>query len=241
MESLAIVEEGLLPVIANRLFVFDMDGTLLIRTTACIEIAKVSGTLDQLHILEHKFAAGEIDAFCFAQSIGALWGMVDEQVVRTAFEATPKLTNIKAVTALIRSGGGKSCLITMSPDFYANLFYEYGFDFIGASQFPRSSNERVKRENILSPQDKAAIVRGWCNRLGFELNKCVAFGDSLSDYPLFKELEHTVSINGDSTLRDLARYHYEGPDLHAAFLTICDALMTSQALRNCRSAGRSSP
>lgn len=122
MQSSANFEEELLAVVANRLFVFDMDGTLLIRTTACIEIAKVSGTLDQLHVLEQQFAAGEIDAFCFAQKIGALWGMMDEQVVRTAFEATPKLANIKAVTNLIRRGGGRSCLITMSPDFYAKCF-----------------------------------------------------------------------------------------------------------------------
>src|ERR1700728_138638 len=108
MKPPATIEEGLLSVMANRLFVFDMDGTLLMGTTACIEIAKVSGTLDQLHILEQKFAAAEIDAFCFAQNIGTLWGMVDEQVVRTAFEATLKLDNIKTVTALIRGAGGKS-------------------------------------------------------------------------------------------------------------------------------------
>ena len=211
---------------ANRLFVFDMDGTLLIGTTACIEIAKVSGTLEQLHVLEQQFAAGEIDAFCFAQNIGALWGLVDEHVVRTAFEATPKLANIQAVTNLIRRGGGKSCLITMSPDFYANLFYEYGFDFIGASQFPRGPHEEIQRERILNPKDKATLVQAWCGQLGFELSQCVAFGDSMSDYPLFQELEHTVSINGDARLRDLARYHYEGSDLHAAFVAICDALRT---------------
>jgi phosphoserine phosphatase len=117
----------------------------------------------------------------------------------------------------------------MSPDFYANLFYEYGFDFIGASQFPRHSDDEVRRDNILNPKDKARIVERWCNQLGFNLNQCVAFGDSMSDYPLFKELEHTVSINGDSALRDLARYHYEGSDLHEAFLAICDALMKSQS------------
>jgi len=230
MKSSASFEEELLRVIANRLFVFDMDGTLLIRTTACIEIAKVSGTLDHLHILEQKFAAGEIDAFCFAQSIGALWGMVDEQVVRTAFEATPKLANIKEVTTLIQRAGGKSCLITMSPDFYANLFYEYGFDFIEASQFPRSSNEQVKRERILNPTDKITLVERRCHQLGFELKQGVAFGDSMSDYHLFKELEHTVSINGDLTLRELARYHYEGSDLHAAFISICDALLVGREL-----------
>ncbi len=230
MNSSATLEQRHLPVLANRLFVFDMDGTLLIRTTACIEIAKVSGTLGQLHILEQQFAAGEIDAFCFAQNIGAMWGLVDEQVIRTAFEATPKLANIRAVTDLIRRGGGKSCLITMSPDFYANLFYDYGFDFIGASQFPRGSHKDIKRENILNPKDKARIVEKLCNQLGFELNQCVAFGDSMSDYLLFQELEYTVSINGDSRLRELARYRYEGTDLHAAFVTVCDALVQTQAV-----------
>jgi phosphoserine phosphatase len=231
MKSSADFEEEILSVIANRLFVFDMDGTLLIKTTACLEIAKVSGTLDLLHILEQKFATGEMDAFDFARNIGALWGMIDQKIIKAAFDATPKLDNVKAVTALIRRGGGKSCLITMSPDFYANLFYEYG-DFIGASQFPRSSSEEVKRGNILNPKDKATIVRKWCDQLGLELNRCIAFGDSMSDYLLFQELEHTVSINGDSTLRDLARYHYEGLDLHEAFLRICDALMKSQAPRD---------
>jgi hypothetical protein len=48
MRSSATFEEDLLEVMANRLFVFDMDGTLLIRTTACIEIAKMSGTLNQI-------------------------------------------------------------------------------------------------------------------------------------------------------------------------------------------------
>jgi phosphoserine phosphatase len=224
MQSSTHFEKQLLTAVAHRLFVFDMDGTLLIGTTACIEIAKLSGTLDQLHSLEHSFAAGEMDAFCFAQNIGALWGRVDEEVVRRAFEATPKLANIQAVTHLIRRGGGKSCLITMSPDFYANLFYEYGFDFIGASRFPRTPRDEVQREDILNPGDKAMLVRNWCSQLGFNLKQCVAFGDSMSDYLLFQELDHTVSINGDAKLKSLARYHYEGSDLQAAFLAICHAL-----------------
>jgi phosphoserine phosphatase len=110
MISITAIEEKLHPVIANRLFVFDMDGALLIKTTACIEIAKISGTLDQLH--------------------------------------------------------------------------------------------------------------------------CVAFGDSMSDYPLFQELVHTVSINGDETLKSLARYHYEGSDLHEAFLNVCNAQTIKPTVRN---------
>jgi phosphoserine phosphatase len=175
-------------------------------------------------MLERKFADGEIDAFGFAKQIGTLWGVLDERLVRTAFDATPKVSNIKAVTALIRRGGGTSCLITMSPDFYAHLFYDYGFDFIGASQFPRSSEEEIWPEKILNPQDKAVMVRKWCNQLGSEMSRCVAFGDSMSDYLLFKELGHTVSVNGDPTLRSLARYCYDGLDLYDAFLAVCNKL-----------------
>jgi phosphoserine phosphatase len=217
-------EDRILSVMANRLFVFDMDGTLLIKTTACLEIAKATATLDQLHALEKRFAEDEIDAFGFAKQIGALWGMLDERLVRTAFEATPKLERIKEVTALIRRGGGTSCLITMSPDFYAHLFYDYGFDFIGASAFPRSLEEEILREKILNPKDKAVLVRNWCTQLGLDMNRCVAFGDSMSDHLLFKELEHTVAVNGDPTLRTLARYQYDGSDLHEAFLTVCSEL-----------------
>jgi hypothetical protein len=107
MESITVTEELVLPVIANRFFVFDMDGTLLIKTTACLEIARISGTLDQLHILEKQFASGEIDAFCFAQDIGALWGS------------------------------------------------------IGASRFPLTADDELKREHILNPKDKAVIVQRW--------------------------------------------------------------------------------
>ena len=224
MQSETASPDDLSSVMAGRLFIFDMDGTLLVRTTASTEIARLTGTASQLAALEKLFTDGVIDAFRFAQEISSFWGILDQSLVRTAFDTTPKLENIRRVTALIRSAGGKSCLITMSPDFYAHHFYEYGFDFIEASRFPASAEETVKPEMILSPKDKAAIARGLCRQLGFELKECVAFGDSMSDYLLFKELEHTVSVNGDLKIRALARYQYEGLDLHEAFLSVCRAL-----------------
>jgi len=224
MQPRTTSHENLLSVMADRLFIFDMDGTLLVKTTASIEIAKATGTSDQLYLLEKHFSDGVIDAFRFAQEISAFWGILDKNVIRSVFETTPKLENIEHVTALIRRGGGKSCLITMSPDFYAHHFYDYGFDFIEASRFPTCPGERVRPEMILSPKDKAVIAQRLCQQHGFELSDCVAFGDSMSDYILFKELEHTVSVNGDSKIRTLARYQYEGLDLREAFLSVCRKL-----------------
>ena len=78
---------------------------------------------------------------------------------------------------------------------------------------------------ILSPQEKAVIAQRLCRQLEFQLIDCVAFGDSMSDYLLFKELKHTVSVNGDSRIKTLARYQYEGLDLHEAFVYVCRALL----------------
>ena len=98
-----------------------------------------------------SFADGAIDGFHFAQRISAFWGILDKEVVRSVFERTAKLQKIENVTALIRKGGGKSLLITMSPDFYTHHFYDCGFDFIEASRFPTRLEDQVKPEMILKP------------------------------------------------------------------------------------------
>jgi phosphoserine phosphatase len=48
----------------------------------------------------------------------------------------------------------------------------------------------------------------------------IAFGDSMSDYPLFRALSHTVAVNSDDELSRLARMTYHGFDLYdACFLS----------------------
>jgi hypothetical protein len=43
-----------------------------------------------------------IDAFRFAQEISTFWGILDEGIVRLAFDTSPKLEKIEDVTAMIR-------------------------------------------------------------------------------------------------------------------------------------------
>lgn len=120
----------------------------------------------------------------------------------------------------------------MSPAYYAELFYDYGFDFVGASQFPKNPGESVMPAKILSPKDKAVIVKKLCSDLGLDVKRSVAFGDSMSDCLLFQELEHTVSVNGDARLQALARYCYEGLDLHEAFMNVCNELLRNEGAGN---------
>lgn len=201
----------------NKLFVFDMDGTLLPNTTASLEIAKKTGTVTELRHLESRFAAKELDTKMFAAEIHRLWGVLDEKVIRSAFEETTKMRRIDTVISVLAERGHKSCVITMSPDFFAELFLEHGFDYVFASRFPKGGHEALKPEGILTPDDKVHLTKRVCDELGIDIVDVVAFGDSMSDYPLFRTLVHTVSVNGTPELERLAKYRYRGNDLYEIF------------------------
>src|SRR5437667_6266657 len=101
----------------RRLYVFDMDGTLLPNTTACLEIAKATNSLSELHRLEEEWRVGVIDTKQFADSLHGMWGGLKPPTIRSVFAACPKLRNIKPVVEDIRNRSDLSCLITMSPHY----------------------------------------------------------------------------------------------------------------------------
>jgi phosphoserine phosphatase len=117
----------------------------------------------------------------------------------------------------IRLRGEKACLITMSPDYFAEQFLEFGFDAVFASRFPRTESEALDEAAILNPEDKPRLAARFCAEHGVELSDAVAYGDSMSDVFLFREVALRVSVNGDHHLAELADIAVEGPDLMLAY------------------------
>ncbi|ORT57370.1 haloacid dehalogenase-like hydrolase [Streptomyces sp. CB03238] len=202
----------------SRLHIFDMDGTLLRGTTASLEIARSLGCLPDLLRLEAAFAAGAVDTRGFAAELGALWGELTPNVVADVFAGAPWIAGLPEVLADIRRRGEHSVVVTMSPDFFAGLLGDVGADEVVASRFPplpmRTAPDPA---GILTPSDKVVIMERIRTALGLSHERCVAYGDSRSDVPLFRALRHTVAVNADSTLRALARYQYDGDDLREAY------------------------
>jgi len=202
----------------KKLFVFDMDGTLLPKTTSLLEIAKVIGKIEEMESLETQYYQKQIDPMTLAKSIHEFCKTVSHEIVRSAFELTPKLNNIREVLKRIMDEGNVSCLVTASPNFFADHFYDYGFDNIFASR-PFSLNEdHFTPEHIIFPKDKPVIVKQLCEKLQIPFEQTVAFGDSLTDVPLFQSLKHTISVNGDHHIKDHAKHYYTGMDLMEAYL-----------------------
>ncbi|MFE3459092.1 HAD family hydrolase [Nocardiopsis aegyptia] len=202
----------------TRLHVFDMDGTLLRGTTASLEIARVLRCEEQLVELEGRFRRQEVDTRGFARGIHRLWSALTEEHVATAFDRSPFLTGIRQVCDDIRSRGEYSMVVSMSPDFYARLLLRFGFDEVVASRFPALPfASPVVADDILTPQDKVDIVERARRGRGLAPDACVAYGDSMSDAPLFRHLAATVAVNGDEQITGLAAVHYSGASLVDAY------------------------
>ena len=120
----------------KRVFSFDMDGTLLPNTSACLEIAREVGVEKELLELEASFSNGHINTVDFARAISTLWDSSDGALMRRVFDSAPKLKGIRDVVKSISTHGGRTCLITLSPQYFAEYFREFGFDEIVASTFP---------------------------------------------------------------------------------------------------------
>lgn len=202
----------------TRLHIFDMDGTLLMGTSASAEISRQIGTSSQVRELEKRFAAGEVDTRGFAAAIHALWRDLTPEMVADAYARANWIDGIAAVCADIRARGERSMVITMSPDFFAEHLYAEGFDSVVGSRFPPPPfASTLDPVGILTFADKVRIAEEQRRALGLTRIQCVAYGDSMSDAPLFRHLSTTIAINADHHLADIAAADYRGDDLIEAY------------------------
>jgi phosphoserine phosphatase len=201
----------------RRAHIFDMDGTLLHGTSAPVLVAAALGQPDALVALEARFVSGAATSVDFARALHDMWGVVAPEVVQQAFAAAPVLANVRSVLADIRARDERACLITMSPDYFAEQFLDFGFDAVFASRFPRAPETPLDEAAILSPEDKPRLAARFCAEHGLGMGDAIAYGDSMSDVFLFREVGVRVAVNGDHHLEDLADLAVAGTDLLPAY------------------------
>jgi phosphoserine phosphatase len=198
----------------SLLHVFDMDGTLLRGTTASVEIARSLGRLPEFLELETRFAGGALSTHEFAVAAARMYAELTPASVAAVFHASPWLARLADVMADIAARGEHSVVVTLSPDFFADLLGGMGVREVHASRFPPLPLvEPVDPTGILEPADKVRIVETVRTRLGLGRGDCIAYGDSSSDVPLFEHLTRTIAVNAGRPLRSLAGLCVDGDDL----------------------------
>lgn len=202
----------------TRLHLFDLDGTLLHRTAAPVEISRQLGLDKEIAELERDFATRRIDSRAYAQRVHGLWAGLTETHVAAAFEGAPWLLRIRDTWAEIRQRGEYCAVISLSPSFFVERLTAWGVHAAYGSRFPRVPFiEPVDPAGILTPAAKVEIADRLCSRFGLTRADCVAYGDSLSDAELFGTVPTSVAVNGDQHLAALATHSYMGRDLWEAY------------------------
>ncbi len=200
-----------------RAHIFDMDGTLLHGTTAPVLLAAALGRAEALDALEERFATGSATTVEFARALHEMWGVVTPEAARQAFATAPVLTNLHEVLDDIHARDERACLITMSPDYFAEQFLDAGFDAVFASRFPRTADVPLDESAILSPEDKPRLAERFCAEHGLAIEDAIAYGDSMSDVFLFDAVGVRVSVNGDHHLAERSDVAIQGTDLLPAY------------------------
>lgn len=200
---------------------FDLDGTLLRGSSASLEIARANALEARLEAAEKTFADGLTTERDFARLIWPLFSGLHPDDVRRAFDAAPWIEDIDRTLAAIHQGGGRAMVVTLSPGFFADLLLDVGFDVVAASSFPSLGGAPAEVledvSGILMAADKVYAVDDEVRRLGLSRDQCIAYGDSLSDQPLFATLRRTVAVNATPALRAIAAITYDGDSLLEAW------------------------
>lgn len=202
----------------GKLHLFDLDGTLLYRSAAAVEIARQLGLERETGELERAFAAGELTPSRFAQLACELWAGLTDAHVAAAFEGAPWLAGIREVWADVRERGEHCAVISLSPTFFVERLLDWGAHAARGSRWPAVPfRERVDPEGILSASAKVRIADELCGTFGLSRSECVAYGDSRSDAELFAAVPASVAVNADHHVSGLATHAYTGRDLRAAY------------------------
>jgi phosphoserine phosphatase len=197
------------------LHVFDMDGTLL-KGSACFEISRSVGALDETLAIEEAWIKGDISDNEFWVQCLPLWKDLNDDNIDHAFSASPWMEGVEAVFADIQARKEHSVVISQSPKFFVERLRNWGLDHAyGAIVTPGDSSGA---KQLVSSEDKLQITRELITSLELNDNACVAYGDSSSDLDLFRSLPNSVAVNAKEYINNLSSVVYEGPSIWEGYL-----------------------
>lgn len=194
---------------------FDLDGTLLRRTTVLRLLAQHLGQAEAVAELERAFTAGEIsDSVVADRSAAWLAGRTTSEI-RTALAAGSWIDGIDETLQTLSDAGTHVLLATITWRFAAELLRErYGFAAVSGTELQNIDGVLGgKVTRYFDKYDKARFVEDWCAERGFTMAQVAAVGDSRLDVPLFGRVDRSVALNATLEARRAASCVIDTEDL----------------------------
>lgn len=185
---------------------FDMDGTLIRGTTACLHLAGWIGHTEVIGDLERRYIAGEIDNAAVADGDAIHYAGLTIEDIAVRMGSVPCIDGIEQGIRLLDERGVVPVIATVSWDFAARCLADrYGFAAVSGVQMEQRGGRLTGRVAAhFERADKVAFVREVCARHGVTMDSVVAIGDGHSDLPLFEAAGFSVALNASEAARRAA-------------------------------------
>jgi phosphoserine phosphatase len=195
--------------------VFDLDGTLLRRTTVSLLLAEHLGQAEMLGGLERAFVAGEISSRAIADASAASYAGRTTSEIASMLAAASWIDGIDDTLKTLARAGSHVLLATITWRFAAEVLQErHGFAAVSGTELTVVDGViggEVSR--YFDEHDKLRFVEDWCAERSIPLADVAAVGDSRSDLPLFRRAGRAVALNATPDARAAATCAIDTEDL----------------------------
>jgi phosphoserine phosphatase len=200
---------------AKRLVSFDLDGTLFPDTTTCLELGRHLGHFERIRELEARYARFEISNTDVAEQIAEDYRDQDIATVEQAVLGIPLIGGFQETIRVLKAHNIHILIVTVTGSFAARaLVREYGLDgYAGATMGEDNGRFTGRIERHFEESEKIAYIRNFAAGHGFDLQRCVAVGDSRSDIPLFRNVGLAIALNATAPARAAANVYLDTDNL----------------------------
>ena len=144
----------------------------------------------------------------FIKSALKLWQGVKVEDLPKIYQKIELNPNVPEVLKQLREMQYKLVLISHMPQKLVDLYRSLGFDYLVGNEC--EIKEGIFTGTILKMNpDKGVVARNLAKKLGVNLNKCIAVGDSRADIPMFESVgyDKSFSFNANEEVKKYAKHH----------------------------------
>ena len=192
----------------RRLFVFDMDSTL-IQGETIDELAKLAGVADRVVAITASAMRGEIEfQESFRRRVALLAGLPEAKALEV-IERLPLMEGAERLFRTLKARGAKTAILSGGFTFFGAVLKEkLGADYVFANELDVRDGfvTGEVRGGIVDGARKAELLVEIAGLEGIPLEQVVAVGDGANDLPMLGLAGMGVAFHAKPVVRASARF-----------------------------------
>ncbi len=192
----------------RRLFVFDMDSTL-IQGEVIDELAKLHGVGEQVSVITAAAMRGELDfKQSFTRRVALLRGL-PETSLKTVLETIPLAEGAERLISTLKMLGYKTAILSGGFTFFGeHLQSRLGIDYVFANELEMENGAVTGNVvgDIVDGKQKAQLLEAIATTENISLDQVVAVGDGANDLPMLNLAGMGIAFHAKPLVRESARH-----------------------------------